>query len=86
MQFSQLYTFGKVLQAIILINSSEMAVETSPSQVLDLLFDEDCGVLARELDQGHIEPPNFVSLCIVRFVCVALGDVMMLYESVAFPP
>ncbi|PVD20088.1 hypothetical protein C0Q70_20582 [Pomacea canaliculata] len=39
-----------------------MAVETSPSQVLDLLFDEDCGVLARELDQGHIEPPNFGDL------------------------
>ena len=44
-----------------------MAVDaTSPSQVLDLLFDEDNGVLSKELDldgKTKVETLSFVSIC-----------------------
>lgn len=41
-----------------------MALEAPSSQVLDLLFDEDNGVLSKELDVGgkSIETLDFVSL------------------------
>ena len=48
-----------------------MAVDaTSPSQVLDLLFDEDNGVLSKELDldgKTKVETLSFVSICWISF-------------------